>query len=82
MCRSAGHRISTRTAVKRFFECAGCKNRTSTVDKKLPSTSCSKCGAAAWRRAGQRRESKGPELMPKLLPRGEEVDFSLRSSFY
>ena len=82
MCRNQGHRVSSRTAVKRFFECSGCKNRTSTIDKKLPSTSCGKCGAAAWRKSSMRRESKGPALLPTLKPRGEEVEFSLRGGFF
>ena len=82
MCRNQGHRVSSRTAVKRFFECSGCKTRTSTIDKKLPSTSCGKCGAAAWRKSSMRRESKGPALLPTLKPRGEEVEFSLRGGFF
>ena len=82
LCREEGHEITCERAIKRFFECQGCKNRITTLAQKFPSVSCKKCGAAAWRAAGRRRQWKGPDLAEPLQPRGEEVSKSLREGAY
>ena len=78
LCRQEGHEVRCERATKRFFECQGCKNRITTLAQKFPSVSCKKCGAAAWKAAGRRRQWKGPDLAEPLQPRGEEVAKSLR----
>lgn len=75
LCKESGHTVKYITVMKKFFECKGCKRRTTALDK-YPKTSCSNCGGSAWMRCGMMREKKGPLLdSEKLVIRGAEQKF-------
>ncbi|XP_057364805.1 protein MCM10 homolog [Daphnia carinata] len=72
LCRREGHSVRTIKAVKRFFQCKDCKQRTISLDR-LPKRPCSHCGSSNWDRAAMAKERKGPTLpIEELLIRGEE----------
>ncbi|XP_023338992.1 protein MCM10 homolog [Eurytemora carolleeae] len=72
LCKSEGHRYKVIDAVKRFFRCKDCKNRTICLTK-LPQESCKKCGGSSWLKAGMIAERSGPKLGAETLSiRGAE----------
>ena len=52
-CIQKGHAVSRRANVpKRFFVCAGCKRRCTTLAMRYPVDACERCGGVSWDRAG------------------------------
>ena len=50
-CRARGHRCERVDAQKRFFSCQNCKFHLATIQQKLPTHSCHKCGGTIWLKA-------------------------------
>ncbi len=50
LCRREGHALKSIKAVKRFFKCKDCKQRTITLDR-LPKRACNHCGSSNWEKA-------------------------------
>lgn len=78
-CAEMNHSVTQITGIKRFFECKGCRARIVAYCTMYPAHPCPKCRGGDWQRASMWKEFSGPELRPKMLPRGEEGGFSLRS---
>ncbi|XP_069692881.1 protein MCM10 homolog isoform X2 [Periplaneta americana] len=74
MCRSESHPLKVLDAVKRFFKCGHCTNRTVTLDL-IPLHPCKNCGNSNWMRAPMIREKKGCLLTESLSIRGDEETF-------
>jgi len=80
LCKSSGHQLDKRPAVKRFFECGQCHGRVTTIDSALPLHCCHKCGAAQWKGSGMVSERAGmaASVRSELQHKSEET--WLRSS--
>ncbi|XP_046386324.1 protein MCM10 homolog [Ischnura elegans] len=65
-CKSEGHPTKVVNAVKRFFKCHDCGNRTVSLEL-CPLKPCNNCGSAHWERAPMMREKKGPILPSEVL---------------
>lgn len=57
LCRREGHPVRTIKAVKRFFQCKDCKQRTISLDR-LPKRPCTHCGSSNWVKAAMAKVSK------------------------
>lgn len=66
LCKTENHVCVAVDAVKRFFACKNCKNRTISLDK-LPRFPCKNCGQDVWQRAPMGRERSGPKLENEVL---------------
>ena len=78
-CRAESHPVKKGPAVKRFFRCRGCSNRTDIVGLPYPDHHCEKCGKSAWERCSMYHEKKGPKLeSERLILRGEDVEVNER----
>jgi len=74
LCKTERHPTVLVDALKRFFSCKGCKNRTMSLDK-LPRLPCKNCGAENWQKAPMGKERTGPKLDSEILSiRGNEAD--------
>ena len=88
-CIQKGHAVSRRANVpKRFFVCAGCKRRCTTLAMRYPVDACERCGGVSWDRAGLTTAKahagggtgeQAVAAADKLKLRGHEHGFSLRS---
>ncbi|XP_071442899.1 protein MCM10 homolog [Hetaerina americana] len=65
-CKAQGHATKVVNAIKRFFKCHDCGNRTVSLDL-FPVKPCNNCGGAHWERAPMMREKKGPILPSEVL---------------
>uniref|UniRef100_A0A0K2VC38 Protein MCM10 homolog n=1 Tax=Lepeophtheirus salmonis TaxID=72036 RepID=A0A0K2VC38_LEPSM len=74
LCKDRGHRVKFMTAKKRFFECAKCSSRTTSLEK-YPKKTCDNCGNSGWKRAGMMKEKKAILEHEKLVIRGAEQKF-------
>ncbi|XP_034940442.1 protein MCM10 homolog [Chelonus insularis] len=74
MCKEKKHPLRVIDAVKSFFKCSDCGNRTVSLDR-LPSTSCKKCSSSNWVRTGMMDEKKMKLPGPVLSIRGGEEKF-------
>uniref|UniRef100_A0A6V7HYA3 Protein MCM10 homolog n=1 Tax=Bracon brevicornis TaxID=1563983 RepID=A0A6V7HYA3_9HYME len=74
ICKEKRHPLRVIDAVKSFFKCADCGNRTVSLDK-LPSLSCQKCSGSRWLRAGMMDEKKTSINANPLSIRGGEQKF-------
>lgn len=74
MCKEQRHPLRVIDAVKRFFKCADCGNRTVSLNR-LPSHSCSKCSSSNWARAAMMDERKTAITAETLSIRGAEEKF-------
>ncbi|KAL6435465.1 hypothetical protein ACFW04_005441 [Cataglyphis niger] len=74
MCKEQRHPFRVIDAVKRFFKCADCGNRTVSLNR-MPSHSCSKCSSSNWARAAMMDERKTVIATETLSIRGSEEKF-------
>ncbi|XP_065161086.1 protein MCM10 homolog [Atheta coriaria] len=54
-CKEERHPLKVFDAVKRFFKCGECGNRTVSLNV-IPTQSCKKCGSGKWERTGMMKE--------------------------
>ncbi|XP_067625820.1 protein MCM10 homolog isoform X2 [Eurosta solidaginis] len=73
-CKDEHHTIKIIDAVKRFFQCLSCGNRTSTLFK-FPKLSCANCTSSRWQRCGMVRDRTNPKPVNELSIRGDEETF-------
>jgi hypothetical protein len=78
-CQEQGHSVTRINGIKRFFECKHCHARVTAFCTLYPKHPCPKCKNGDWTRVSLWKDFKGPELRPKMLPRGDEMGFSLRN---
>ncbi|XP_011352056.2 protein MCM10 homolog [Ooceraea biroi] len=74
MCKEQRHPLRVIDAVKRFFKCADCGNRTVSLNR-MPSHSCGKCSSSSWTRAAMMDEKKIAIAAETLSIRGAEEKF-------
>lgn len=74
MCKEQKHPLRVIDAVKRFFKCADCGNRTVSLNR-MPSRSCGKCSSSNWVRAAMMDERKTVIAAETLSIRGAEEKF-------
>ncbi|XP_029160667.1 protein MCM10 homolog [Nylanderia fulva] len=74
MCKEQKHPLRVIDAIKRFFKCADCGNRTVGLNL-MPSYSCNKCGSSSWTRAAMMDERKTVIATETLSIRGAEEKF-------
>lgn len=74
MCKEQRHPLRVFDAVKRFFKCADCGNRTVSLNR-MPSHSCGKCSSSNWVRAAMMDERKTAIAAETLSIRGAEEKF-------
>jgi minichromosome maintenance protein 10 len=74
LCKTLQHPIKVINAVKRFFKCGNCGNRTVSLDK-IPANPCKKCSSVKWVRTTMMDENKTKVNSPKLCIRGGEEKF-------
>lgn len=74
LCKEMSHPLKVIDAVKRFFKCGDCGNRTVTLDV-VPTTSCKKCNGSNWKRAAMMDEKKVKIPGTSLSIRGGEEKF-------
>ncbi|XP_051163461.1 protein MCM10 homolog [Leptopilina boulardi] len=74
LCKELGHHVKVHDAVKRFFKCGDCGNRTVTLDV-VPTVSCKKCNSSNWKRAAMMDEKKVKIPGTTLSIRGGEEKF-------
>lgn len=74
MCKEQRHPLRVIDAIKRFFKCADCGNRTISLNR-MPSHSCSKCSSSNWARAAMMDERKTVIATETLSIRGAEEKF-------
>ncbi|PSN29904.1 hypothetical protein C0J52_20261 [Blattella germanica] len=74
-CKVERHPLKVQDAMKRFFKCGNCNNRTVSLDI-IPLHSCGNCSGSNWIRAPMLRESKKTNLnVQPLSIRGDEETF-------
>ncbi|XP_011697652.1 PREDICTED: protein MCM10 homolog [Wasmannia auropunctata] len=74
MCKEQRHPLRVTDAVKRFFKCTDCGNRTVSLNR-MPSHSCGKCSGSNWVRAAMMDERKTAIAAETLSIRGAEEKF-------
>ncbi|KAL0130951.1 hypothetical protein PUN28_002500 [Cardiocondyla obscurior] len=74
MCKEQRHPLRVIDAIKRFFKCADCGNRTVSLNR-MPSRSCGKCSSSNWIRAAMMDERKTAITAETLSIRGAEEKF-------
>ncbi|KAK8777099.1 hypothetical protein V5799_029554 [Amblyomma americanum] len=75
LCKKENHALRHHKAMKRFFRCKDCSQRTATFCK-VPAYSCRKCNGSNFERTSMGKPKPGPVLdSEKLLIRGEELKF-------
>lgn len=74
MCKEQRHSLRVIDAVKRFFKCADCGNRTVSLYR-MPSHTCSKCNGSSWARAAMIDERRTVIAAASLSIRGAEEQF-------
>ncbi|ELU17712.1 hypothetical protein CAPTEDRAFT_229132 [Capitella teleta] len=65
-CKDEGHRLKYFNAVKRFFACHDCGNRTVTLER-YPKETCRKCGGSSYKSTSMMKEKCGPKLSSEQL---------------
>ena len=80
-CREKGHTIKKVPCKKRWFECGGCKHRTSEINKRFPTSACPKCNQQKWKDAAATREKAAATPAQEFKPRGEEHGRFLNSTY-
>ncbi|XP_063681046.1 protein MCM10 homolog [Bolinopsis microptera] len=74
-CIEEKHPVKKGPAVKKFFKCGGCSQRTDVVGMPYPDHSCMKCGKSAWVKCSMYHEKKGVKLeSERLVVRAEDVE--------
>lgn len=73
-CKTQKHPLRVINAIKRFFKCSDCGNRTVSLEK-LPLHSCTKCNSSNWLQAPMMDERKTNIITTSLSIRGGEENF-------
>ncbi|XP_043666761.1 protein MCM10 homolog [Vespula pensylvanica] len=73
-CKKQKHPLRVINAIKRFFKCSDCGNRTVSLEK-LPLHSCTKCNSSNWLQAAMMDERKTNIITTNLSVRGGEEKF-------
>ncbi|KAK2585093.1 hypothetical protein KPH14_008605 [Odynerus spinipes] len=79
LCKEQKHPVRVIDAIKRFFKCSDCGNRTVSLER-LPLHSCTKCSSSNWVRAAMMDERKTNVTGTRLSVRGDEETFIGSSS--
>lgn len=74
MCKEQKHPLRVTDAMKRFFKCGDCGNRTVSLDR-IPSHSCIKCSSSNWTRAAMMDEKRTNVHIAALSIRGDEETY-------
>ncbi|KAK0167856.1 hypothetical protein PV327_001711 [Microctonus hyperodae] len=74
LCKEKKHPLRVFDAIKSFFKCSDCGNRTVSLDR-IPSLSCNKCKSSNWVRAAMMDEKKMNISGAVLSIRGGEQKF-------
>ncbi|XP_017758203.1 PREDICTED: protein MCM10 homolog [Eufriesea mexicana] len=74
MCKEQKHLLRIMDAVKRFFKCGDCGNRTVSLNR-IPSHSCIKCSSSNWSRAAMMDERKTNISVTALSICGDEEPY-------
>ena len=76
LCKKEQHRICRFKAVKKCFQCRGCRERRFAYNVPFPTDPCRRCGGMSYEVTSFYRERKGPKLpTEQLLLRGEAEKF-------
>ncbi|CRL00638.1 CLUMA_CG013898, isoform A [Clunio marinus] len=73
MCKQEKHELKVVDAMKRFYQCGDCKNRTVTLFK-IPRDPCKNCRSCNWKRTGMMKE-RVAYVGEELSIRGDEEMF-------
>ncbi|ENN72196.1 hypothetical protein YQE_11156, partial [Dendroctonus ponderosae] len=73
LCKSEHHPLKVFDAMKRFYQCGNCKNRTVTLEL-VPTKPCNNCGSSKWEKTGMMKE-KIAVVQHNLSIRGGEQKF-------
>ncbi|XP_031358328.1 protein MCM10 homolog [Photinus pyralis] len=74
-CKTERHPLKVFDAVKRFFKCGECSNRTACLTV-VPTLSCKNCGSSKWERTSMMKERTEKIAAPTLSIRGGEQVFT------
>lgn len=74
LCKENKHPLRVTNAMKSFFKCHDCGNRTTSLDR-IPSQSCQKCHSSHWVRAAMMAEKNTSIPSAVLSIRGGEEKF-------
>ncbi|KAJ7351121.1 minichromosome maintenance- protein [Desmophyllum pertusum] len=73
LCYKEKHSLKYSKALKKFFVCKNCKERTIAYGAPLPKHPCRKCGVSNYQKTSMYKEKEGPKIGGEtLLVRGEE----------
>lgn len=72
-CKTEKHPLKVFDAMKRFYKCGNCQNRTVTLDL-VPVKPCTNCGSGKWEKTGMMKE-KMALVQHNLSIRGGEQKF-------
>ncbi|XP_053959602.1 protein MCM10 homolog [Anastrepha ludens] len=73
-CKEERHTLKVIDAVKRFFQCKDCGNRTTSLFK-IPKLSCTNCTGSRWEYCAMIRDRKVHDSSKELSVRGDEETF-------
>ncbi|KAL9960807.1 hypothetical protein ACROYT_G034310 [Oculina patagonica] len=72
-CYKESHSLKWSKALKKFFACKDCKQRTISYGAPIPKHPCKQCGASNYQKTSMYKEKEGPKIGGEtLLVRGEE----------
>ncbi|XP_028398003.1 protein MCM10 homolog [Dendronephthya gigantea] len=72
-CKEEKHKLTQTQAMKKFFSCRDCSERTIVYGQRYPTRECRKCGANNWEKCGMWKEKSGPKVGGEtLMLRGPE----------
>ncbi|XP_014211510.1 protein MCM10 homolog [Copidosoma floridanum] len=74
LCKKLQHPLKVFDAVKRFFKCGECGNRTVSLDR-IPMETCKRCSSSKWLRAAMMDDKKTQLPGSKLSIRGAEEKY-------
>jgi len=73
LCQKEKHSLKYSKALKKFFACKECKQRTIAYGAPIPNHPCKNCGASNYQKTSMYKEKEGPKIGGEtLLVRGEE----------
>ncbi|CAK0868866.1 unnamed protein product [Prorocentrum cordatum] len=73
-CAKAGHVLEAVTAKKERWQCKGCSQDVSVLNRDLPAH-CARCNGSSFQQVPLSRVRRAPMERDLLLPRGEELKF-------
>jgi minichromosome maintenance protein 10 len=63
LCKKNSHKLVKHKAMKRFFKCKNCKNRSFTFNLLMPTKACSKCGQNSYEKTSMVKVSQSIDLI-------------------